>query len=135
MITKHEINVSDICHIEGGEEDSPRYNPSLGLKEFNDYKNLVLMCKTHHKIINDNETLYTVEKLREIKQNHESEMESKNYQIPDRLVQKIMNELDSSQTNIHSGMGNQTIIKNGNITQYYGITSIEDAEKLFDVLN
>ncbi len=41
----------------------------------NRYANLILMCNVHHKIIDDNEAVWTIEKLKKLKVSHESWVE------------------------------------------------------------
>lgn len=125
-------NISDICHIEGGEQNSPRYNPNLSPKQLNDYENLILMCKNHHKIIDSDVVTYTVEYLQKIKREHEQKNKGRQYSISDEMVKKIIAE-QMTQINVNPGSGNQNVTQTGNIIQY-GITSISDAEKLFEIL-
>ncbi|MFD0894394.1 hypothetical protein ACFQ5Q_12265 [Luteolibacter ambystomatis] len=67
-----ETVVGDVCHIGARNKKGPRYNPDLTLKERNDFPNLLVLCKTCHKIVDSNEKTYTVELLGEIKTLHES---------------------------------------------------------------
>ncbi|RZK01769.1 MAG: hypothetical protein EOO43_23880, partial [Flavobacterium sp.] len=62
--------VGDEAHIVAREVDGPRGQSTLTADERDKYNNLVLMCKIHHKVIDDQENTYTVEKLHEIKQKH-----------------------------------------------------------------
>lgn len=63
-------NLSNICHIEAAEKGGQRYNEDSTEDERRSYDNLILLCHKHHKITDDVET-YTVEKLKEMKQEHE----------------------------------------------------------------
>ena len=45
---------------------------SLSPEERDHYSNLILLCKTHHKQVDDQPGEYTVEKLRDIKAQHEA---------------------------------------------------------------
>lgn len=64
-------NVGEICHIEGVNPGSARYNPNLSEKEVHDISNLILLCSNHHKEIDENPEKYTIEKLKSIKEVHE----------------------------------------------------------------
>lgn len=66
-----ETVVGDICHIRARNKRGPRYDSLLTLKQRNDFPNLLVLCKTCHKIIDSDETTYTVELLTEIKELHE----------------------------------------------------------------
>lgn len=67
---------SNICHIEAANEDGERYNSAMTDKQRADYSNLILLCVQHHDKTN-NETIYTIEVLQEMKQNHESNISHK----------------------------------------------------------
>lgn len=67
---------SNICHIEAANEDGERYNPSMTDLERANYPNLILLCVQHHDETND-EAIYTVEVLKEMRQNHESIISNK----------------------------------------------------------
>lgn len=133
ITTDKNINVSDICHIEGGEKNSPRYNPNLDVIQLNDYENLILMCKTHHKIIDTDVSKYTVEHLKQMKQEHEQRNKSMGFSISDEIAQEIIAE-QMTQINVNIGSGSQNVTQTGNIHVQYGITSISDAEKLIEDL-
>ena len=68
-------HVGVMAHIEGEKSDSARYNPNMTDKERADYENLVLLCPTDHTIIDNDEGEYTVEKLKQIKKEHEKWVE------------------------------------------------------------
>lgn len=64
--------IGEICHIEALNEKGARFNPNQTKEERNNASNLILMCPTHHTIIDKNPELYTVSKLKEFKKNHEN---------------------------------------------------------------
>lgn len=70
MTTANAAN-SNICHIEAAEEGGQRHNRDMTDKERADYPNLILLCPSHHKVT-DNVTVYTVEKLKAMKSEHEA---------------------------------------------------------------
>jgi hypothetical protein len=61
-----------MAHIKGKNPTSARYDSSMGDKDRDSYENRVLLCPTHHIEIDKDPNLYTVEKLLEIKTNHEA---------------------------------------------------------------
>lgn len=67
----NESLVAQMAHIAGEKEDAPRYEESMTDKERNSYTNLILVCNNCHKMIDDQPHTYTVEKLHEMKNNHE----------------------------------------------------------------
>lgn len=77
--------IAEVCHIEAASEGGERYNPSQTDEERASYENLILLCPTHHKITNDVEK-YTVEKLKEMKANHEEKNKSNEIDVDDELA-------------------------------------------------
>lgn len=70
--TDDESLVGDIAHIVAESPDGPRGEFSLSDEERRKYSNLLLLCKNHHKLIDDQPGMYTVEKLQQMKSEHES---------------------------------------------------------------
>jgi hypothetical protein len=68
----HETLVGEVCHIKGMRPGSARYDPRQANSERHAYANLILMCPTHHTVIDDDEETYTVDRLHEIKTAHEA---------------------------------------------------------------
>src|SRR5215475_5633875 len=65
----------DEAHIIARKETFTRGDyDSLTPEQRDHYSNLILLCKTHHKQIDDQPAHYTVERLREIKSTHEREV-------------------------------------------------------------
>jgi len=69
--TDDESIIGDEAHIVAKNEDGPRGISELTSEERDKYDNLLLLCRKHHKIIDDQPTQYTVIKLKEIKKQHE----------------------------------------------------------------
>jgi hypothetical protein len=63
----------EVCHIKGVRSGSARYDSAQTDVERHAYGNLVLMCPTHHTVIDDDEDAYTVERLCKIKATHEAQ--------------------------------------------------------------
>ncbi len=64
--------VGDECHIISKESNGPRHDPNFPKDKIDNYGNLILLCKVHHKIIDDQEKRFTTNKLHEIKKEHEN---------------------------------------------------------------
>lgn len=73
------ILVGEMAHIVGekNSKDSARGLSSLPLKERNQYSNLILLCATHHTVIDKDEATWTIEKLHAMKREHELWIEEK----------------------------------------------------------
>lgn len=63
--------VGQICHIKAESPKGPRYDPDQTEEERNGFENLLIMCGTHHTVIDRNAKKYTVEVLVKIKHDHE----------------------------------------------------------------
>jgi HNH endonuclease len=65
--------LGEMAHICGEKPDANRHNPSQTQKQRDDYANLLLLCPNHHTLIDkkENEAVYTVPKLLEMKAAHE----------------------------------------------------------------
>ena len=66
-----DYTVGEIAHIVAESYEGPRGNDELLFEKRNDYLNLILLCPTHHTIIDNDLSAWTVERLKEIKQTHE----------------------------------------------------------------
>ncbi len=73
-LTLSEGNFGEVAHIIGASKDGPRGNEeSTDLRVA--YSNLMLLCQRCHKEIDDNTDRYSVELLRQWKQEHEERIE------------------------------------------------------------
>lgn len=63
--------VGEICHIMAASPKGPRYDAQQTPEDRHGYDNLLLLCANHHKVIDDDEEAYTVERLIEMKRSHE----------------------------------------------------------------
>ncbi len=66
------VILSKIAHIVADSTDGPRGRYPLPLEERDKESNLLLLCSKHHDIIDKKPQLYTVERLRQIKEDHEA---------------------------------------------------------------
>ena len=91
--TTYGVVVGQICHIKGKSPNGPRYDPNQSEEERNDYKNLILMCATHNKIIDDEKTRdkFPVELLTEYKEKYEAQYQ--NRVVDDNLLESFMFEI------------------------------------------
>ena len=68
---KKNLNIGDECHIISKKPNGPRHISDYQ-EDYDDYENLILLCKNHHKTIDELWETYTVELLKLIKANHEN---------------------------------------------------------------
>lgn len=65
----NKLNIGQECHIISSKPFGPRYVPDL--EDYNDYDNFILLCANHHREIDTNVKSYSVDKLKQIKKEHE----------------------------------------------------------------
>jgi hypothetical protein len=68
--------VGDEAHIISGAPNGPRGTESICVG-IDSYENLVLLCRTHHKMIDDQPHEFTVDRLIEMKKHHEDVTEAR----------------------------------------------------------
>lgn len=68
------VVLSEVAHIVARKSDGPRGNYPLPLEERDKYSNLILLCEEHHHIVDTQPQTYTVERLRQMKEEHEKLM-------------------------------------------------------------
>jgi len=91
-----EAVVGEMAHIIG--VNGPRHDPTLSDQELNLATNLVLLCPTHHKLVDAQESTYTVEELRQwkseqersIRQRFDSEVKSVDFQELERVTRSLL---------------------------------------------
>jgi len=69
--------VGEECHIISGQPNGPRYDPTFPRKNLDLYQNLILLCRTDHKMVDDQSDTYTVNILQQMKSNHENWVKDK----------------------------------------------------------
>ena len=93
LINNEGVYTAQLCHIEAAEEGGQRFNKNQTVEDRRGFENLLLMCHKHHKIT-DNIEKYSVEKLKEIKFNHESRFESNLYQISNNILDNVLDSIE-----------------------------------------
>ncbi len=63
--------LADVCHIKAANPGGSRYDAKQSAAERHGYENLILVCPTHHRLIDDDTKTYTVEHLLNMKADHE----------------------------------------------------------------
>ena len=66
-----EAIVGDECHIVSPLPGGPRHDPEFPQEKLDNHANLLLLCKVHHKLIDDQQSEYTSPYLAKIKAVHE----------------------------------------------------------------
>lgn len=87
IINEEGVFVAQMCHIEAAMPGGPRFNPSQTNEERRAFDNLILLCHAHHKTTDD-ESKYSVDRLREIKKIHELKFSHIINDITDSIIDK-----------------------------------------------
>lgn len=66
-----EALVGDECHIVSGRAQGPRYTRDFPAERLDSPDNLILLCRTHHKLVDDQHETYTAQLLQQMRTNHE----------------------------------------------------------------
>ncbi len=133
----HEVgNISDICHIEALNPGGPRYNdsPLVEDKDRNNEPNLILLCRHHHTIIDQEDEnglpFYSTEQLKAMKKEHEELLaSSRDLRFRNRLPSVLGNIVRELNTTRQGSIISKTAlafeieekIKFNEIERYYGI--------------
>jgi len=88
IINEDGLLVANLCHIEAVSEKGQRYNHDQTVEERNHFDNLLFLCYRHHKET-DNVEEYTVEKLKQIKIQHEIKYSETNFKNIDYIARQI----------------------------------------------
>ena len=95
LVAGDNLYVSEICHIEAAEPRGPRYNPNTMDEERRGYDNLILLCHAHHRRIDSDASTYTVERLRQMKVEHESVVREGVFRPDASVVSQVEREMES----------------------------------------
>lgn len=104
LIDEDKNFVAQVCHIEDAMPGG-RFNEDSSNEERRHYDNLILFCYSHH-IKTNNVEKYPVQKLREIKQQHEIQF-SKTFHVEEIVLLNVFNELKSIKDDTSEILKNQ----------------------------
>jgi len=73
--------IGEMAHIVAEKREGPRGKHELSDEERNSHRNLVLLCRDHHKVVDDQPLTYSIPVLREMKASHEARIMSNGSQV------------------------------------------------------
>jgi hypothetical protein len=89
-----------ICHIKAANTNGPRYDPNQSDDERHSFINLLLLCPSHHDIIDKDPENYSAESLHKIKQQHEA-AKKEGIQVPnDRILKEYLDKFLNEQWSV-----------------------------------
>jgi len=125
-ITKKDGNFAEKAHIEAVSPGGARYKGEMSEDELNSVDNIMLVCPTCHKLIDENEDIYTVDILREMKRKHEERV-SKVTQV-DNIQKSLMigyfANIRDYKPVYDNALFNRAVLMNGKVPISKFITSI-----------
>ncbi|MFD2881816.1 HNH endonuclease [Paenibacillus rhizoplanae] len=63
--------IGEECHIISGQKNGPRHDQNRPKDVIDTYDNFILLCRIHHKMIDDQPETFTEDIIKQIKVNHE----------------------------------------------------------------
>ncbi|MDX1946325.1 MAG: hypothetical protein SFU86_13070 [Pirellulaceae bacterium] len=91
--------LGEICHIRGEKPTAKRYDSRQTAAQRHGFDNLILLCPTHHTIIDDDDRTYTVDLLTQMNARHEARQRRQN--VSDQLANKLI--MRFSSYTVHQG--------------------------------
>ncbi len=67
----YESVIGEECHVISSRSNGPRHDPSYPKEKLDSYENLILLCRVHHKLVDDQDSTFISEILLQMKSNHE----------------------------------------------------------------
>ena len=87
------LYIAQLCHIKGTKKGGQRYDADQTDEERRSPENLLFMCHRHHKET-DNEEEYSVDKLTEIKNNHELRFTEEGRKFSKEMIRQVLFEVN-----------------------------------------
>lgn len=63
--------IGEECHIISNRPSGPRYDPDFPESKLDSYENIIILCRDHHKEVDDQPNTFTTEYLHIMKKEHE----------------------------------------------------------------
>ena len=136
--TDESVNlIGEAAHIHSARPKARRYNKDMNPEERRDINNGIWLCRNHHKNIDSDESEYTVQFLKNIKENHEKRVDllNKGISLNSGIVTNLtIRNLGLFISTVNFEFGNSTLIFGNNgtgktlITDF--IASLGDVSKI-----
>ncbi|WP_121821682.1 HNH endonuclease signature motif containing protein [Halostella salina] len=99
--------IGEICHIQAQNEGGPRYDSSLDEEEVDSASNLILLCPTHHTVVDKNPEDYSSRVLESWK---EEQLTEGDVEVPE--TDSLLNELVANTESINVEGGSFIVTNN-----------------------
>ena len=100
LINRKNQFIAQICHIEAAEKGGERYNAKSTDGYRRSYENLLILCYPHHVETNDTRE-YSVNRLKQIKKDHEQAFERLDFTVNESLIIKLSHEMNKYWSDIN----------------------------------
>lgn len=94
LVADDNLFIGQICHIEAASPEGPRYNPFQTAENRHGYNNLFLLCYPHHRRVDADPSTYSVDRLTEIKEAHESYFVDKLFTVRQDFIDSVLVETE-----------------------------------------
>lgn len=129
LLTTKQVNKAYIAHIYAESSDGARYDPIESPKHVKDISNLMLLCDTHHRLIDREDVAgHPVDVLIEMKKRHEERIKHLTSFTPDQKITPIVYvaPIGDNMVRVSRNLMSQAIYKSG----YYPCEEIIDLSRL-----
>lgn len=115
----------EICHIRAQKPGGPRFDGTQTETDRQGYKNLILLCGQHHKIVDAKAALYSVDVLERMKTVQEQKCGRAERETDGIFAQLLLNAMP--QVEVHNNTGNVVVSSPGAIVG--GVINIRSASR------
>jgi hypothetical protein len=98
--------IAEECHIISSKPNGPRHDPSYPADKLDSYDNMILLCRTHHKMVDDQSATFTTNILRQMKSNHEvwvSQKLAENQKTPPVRIRRVKQNIPAFLSRLTTG--------------------------------
>ena len=98
--------IGEECHIISARPAGPRYDSTYPQEKLDECENLILLCRIHHKMIDDQSDSYTAVILQQMKSNHEIWVSQKlkdEYPFKPVTIRRLKNNIPTQLMRLNSG--------------------------------
>ena len=114
----------NLCHIKAAKKGGPRYDITQSEKERHAFDNLILLCRKHHTLIDNEIDKYSVETLTEIKKLHETYAGPANIEDSNEVARVLMETLNMNNNSGNIAVNSPGVIQGKNISVYNAKKSV-----------
>jgi hypothetical protein len=116
------VLTGQICHIKARHPTGPRYDPTQTDEARRAFENLIVLCRTHHAIVDAKPMKYSAELLSDMKAMHERhgdiELSQRDAQLAQLLIADYFAKIQPRVTQTVVGSNNVTIAGDQNVYQH-----------------